>query len=779
MAQTIGEEAVKYATVYNWPIFPLIPGQKEPLGRLAPHGFQSAVVKQSTVEKWWEEEPQAGIGAATGPVSGIFVVDADIKKKAGGDVSWKRWIEEYGDIPLTPTAETPSGGRHYYFQYPTDIDVSSSVGTVAKGIDVRGKGGYVVLPPSSEYKWLINPATVPPALAPAWLLKRLIDAQKRAPSPVNTDEDIIVEGVRNATLTTIAGRLRRGGFSTREIYSSLLTMNKQRCKPPLPSVDVRRIAVSNARYPANANAHQQVQALNSDEKRLVGHLRSIFGELPTLPLSTVVDALRSEEEGDARLAISLHGDQLLFYAPEKTWYVFDGLHWKAFPQKTIRQAIIGRVARMYARTADMCMEEVTKGNTTNRNVADAMLKRAANLLHVRKQRDILDNIEGALTRNDDKRNPATYIQWDADPDLFAVQNGVIDLRTGELRPTSSTDYIRTVVPVEWEGITARCPEWLRFIRHVHSDDTEIVRFMQRLFGYAITGHARDHYITIMYGSLGRNGKGVILEVIGSLMGDYALAVSKNILIDTGRKATPSTATPHLAQLRGKRLVWCSETKEDERADAGILKYLSGEDTVNARDLYESGGHTFTPTHTLFLATNYRPHLPASDEATWERIIIVEYMRRYLDDPNPANPVEFARDPLLKERLMRELPGILAWLVRGSMRWHQDGLQRPQKTRHATKEYRKVEDWGIRWLEARCVLEPTAITPSRFLYEDFVAWWDRGDRAPSQTAFGRRLAELGFPSKQDPTTSRMVRHGLRIATIAATLDQPIDFSRIEN
>jgi putative DNA primase/helicase len=788
MTNEVLKAALQYAKMYQWHIFPLTPYRKEPLGRLAPNGFLNAVTNALIIRDWWKEEPSAGIGCATGSTSGIFVVDADVKDGATGDVSLRQLEKEFGELPATPTSRTPTGGRHYFFAYPTDVNLRCSVGKFASGIDIRADGGYAVLPPtkngSGGYEWIVPPTNVPPHAAPAWLIKRAIETQAGGngtqPGPSVAyidDESDIQKGNRNNELASIAGRLKRAGqLTNQEVFITLSAINKKRCKPPLSPVEVKRIAISSGRYAVHTNAQQQEIAVTQTEEHLVGYLNMLFGPVEVPPLDKVLAALRSEESGDSRLAIALHGEKTLYYSPDKTWYVFDGLHWKAFPAKAIRQAVVGRVAIIYAKTATWCMEQVNKGDTQHRSAADGMVKRAAALMHVRRQKDIIDNIEGALTRNSDERNPTTFLEWDADPNLFAVQNGVIDLRTGMLRKCEPTDYIRTVAPVAWRSINEPCPMWDLYMSHVHSEDAELVGFMQRLFGYAMTGHARDHYVTILYGRQGRNGKGVELEVIGKILGNYALSVSKGILIDSGRRSAPSAATPHLAQLRGKRFVWTSETKEDERADAGLLKYLSGEDTVNARDLYESGGHTFTPTHTIFLATNYKPHLPASDDATWERIITVEYKRRYLDDPNPALPNEFPRDPTIKERLLGEKEGILAWLVRGAMEWAANGLMRPQSTKTATRSYRIEEDWALRWIEARCIVDPKESVPAGLLYSDFLNWWDRSDRAPSQAAFGRRLNDLGYTKSKDPKTTRTVRNGIRLASVATTLDQEIDFGR---
>jgi putative DNA primase/helicase len=781
--------ALEYPIVYDVPVFPIDPRTKKPIGRLVPNGFKNATTDEATIIAWWAEEPTAGIAAPTGVKSGLLVLDVDMKDGKNGEQDLKQLEAEHSALPHTVTSRTQHDGRQLFFKYPAGQAIRCTVEKFAPGIDIRAEGGYVVLPPTTNgvgrYKWIHSPKTTPLAEAPEWVITHALTTQA-APAPAaaesngNGDDDIL-EGNRNTELASIAGRLRRSGLTVREVAGSLLLVNKERCKPPLAREEVLQIAKGMGRYSASVDIDVRAAAMSKSGDRLEGHLDAVFGDVELPLLDTVLEALRAEESGDSRLIALMHGDRALYYEPEKQWYIFDGLHWKAYPDDTVRQVLVGRVAQVYARTAATCMELVTKGDASRRGAADQMAKRGAALLYVRKQRDIMANVRGTLAKNDDERNPATYIQWDANPDVLAVQNGVIELRTGELRPGRPDDYIKTVAPIEWEGLTARCPEWLRTLKHTHSEDVELIKFKQRLYGYSATGHTREQIISVYYGPRGRNGKGIELEVIGELLGNYALAVSKNVLVDSGKPATPSAATPHLAQLQGRRFVYCSETKKDEKADAGLLKYLSGEDTINARSLFENNG-TFKPTHKLTLSTNHKPHLPAEDEATWDRITTVEYKRRYVEDPDPNDPNEFKRNPKLKDVLLAEAAGILAWVVRGSMRWYQTGLKRPKRAKDATKKYRREEDWANQWLTERCTIDPKLSCDAATLYSDFEGWWYRDDKIPSKNAFGRRLNDLGFEIANKP---QRVRLGLALTLAPPVeargddqLDQEIDFAAVK-
>lgn len=223
----------------NWPVFPVKPGGKAPLGRLAPHGCKDATTNPTKVNDWWSVVPSANIGVPTGS---IFAVDEDIPG------AWDE-LSDGQDVPETLVVRTPSGGRHFYFRAPEGVQVKNSAGKLAEGIDVRGKGGYTVFPPSETdagaYRF-INCASVAPA--PDWLVKELTSSTNgaaQAPQPV---EGTIPEGQRNDTLFRMGCAMRRKGFSKASIETALQQENASRCAPALSDEEVRKVARSAARY---------------------------------------------------------------------------------------------------------------------------------------------------------------------------------------------------------------------------------------------------------------------------------------------------------------------------------------------------------------------------------------------------------------------------------------------------------------------------------------------------------------------------------------------------
>jgi len=238
MARTLAEQ--------GWPVFPVQPGEKRPLGKLAPHGCKDATTDPVKVDDWWRVVPSANIGLATS--LHLFVVDLDVKNGADGLAAWEQ-LTKGRPVPETLAVDTPSGGRHYYFRAPKGTQIKNSASAVADGIDVRGDGGYVLFPPSETGAGRYHVRhRAPVASAPDWLLKALTRPQNGRTKQAAPVEGDVPEGRRNAALTSLAGAMRRKGMSRDAMEAALLKENAARCTPPLPDAEVRDIAKSVARY---------------------------------------------------------------------------------------------------------------------------------------------------------------------------------------------------------------------------------------------------------------------------------------------------------------------------------------------------------------------------------------------------------------------------------------------------------------------------------------------------------------------------------------------------
>lgn len=224
---------------------------KHPIGSLVPQGLRNADTDAGIIREWWATYPDANIGVATGDVSGVVVLDIDLK--ADGEATLRNLESRFEQLPATWAVETGGGGFHFWFRMPS-ADVRNSAGTIGPGIDVRANGGYVIAPPSlhvsgQAYHWAeaMHPKETPLADVPAWLLGRMAPRGAMKQSAVLPTK--IKEGERNVWLASAAGTMRRRGFCADAIYAAITIENKRRCDPPMEDREIHRIATSIERYP--------------------------------------------------------------------------------------------------------------------------------------------------------------------------------------------------------------------------------------------------------------------------------------------------------------------------------------------------------------------------------------------------------------------------------------------------------------------------------------------------------------------------------------------------
>ena len=314
--------------------------------------------------------------------------------------------------------------------------------------------------------------------------------------------------------------------------------------------------------------------------------------------------------------------------------------------------------------------------------------------------------------------------WDADPMALGVPGGVVDLRTGAMRDADPGDYISKRCAVRPErGSPDR---WLDHLDRVMRGDQEMIRLLKQFFGYMLTGQVGEHALLFLYGH-GGNGKGVIVETLIRLMGDYGYAAPVDLLMEQKQKAHPV----ELAMLRGKRAVSCSEPPQGSRWDDGRIRSLTGGDTITARRMNENLS-SFAPTHKLLVMGNHKPTLRSVDDAIRRRFNIVNFSLQI-----PAEE----RDPMFAEKLQAEWPQILCWMIEGCMDWQRHGLMRPETMVQATNEYLQDEDSFGQFLTDRCDRSPEKFDPVSTVFRAYTEWCEAvGERASGRKHFRSLLFE---------------------------------------
>jgi putative DNA primase/helicase len=342
----------------------------------------------------------------------------------------------------------------------------------------------------------------------------------------------------------------------------------------------------------------------------------------------------------------------------------------------------------------------------------------------------------------DRRLAATIDQWDADPWFLNTPDSAIDLQTGQARPHLSQDYLTKITAV---GPRGDCPRFLAFLDRITSGDSELIAYIRRVLGYALTGLTSEHALFFGYGT-GANGKSVLLSTVAGILGEY----HKTAPIETFTASLSDRHPTDLAGLRGARLVTATETEEGRRWAESRIKQLTGGDTVAARfmrqDYFE-----YRPAFKLIIAGNHKPSLRSVDEAIRRRFHLVPFA--------VTIPVE-ERDPELTEKLKAEWPGILAWLIEGCLEWQAEGLKPPKAVLEATEAYLSAEDAIAAWIDEKCDVDSKAWTSSSELFGSWAAWADgAGELTGSQKRLTQTLESRGFHRHRMPHGQGL--YGLRI------------------
>lgn len=688
--------ALEYANK-GIPVFPLKPGDKTPIHK---GGFHNATTDPATISQWWDEYPNANIGMATGRVSGVVVLDVD-NKGSNGFASLEVWQTKGWTMPGTRVVYTPNDGKHYYFVAPS-FDVRSQTGVVP-GIDVRGDGGYVVLPPSrlangKHYEW--ESPDEPIGEAPPWLIS-LLSSKKTKPVRFDADTELIPNGSRNSTLIRAAGYLRRMGMDEQKIFKYLWDTNVRFCKPPLEEEEVRTISASAMRWQPAARS---------------------------FPLT---------DSGNAELFATLNTGQLLYDHKLSRWLTWQQ-HWWAEDNtgeiyRRAKQAARER-QRLAANLSDDDKRRETYGHalkSENRSRIEACLELAKN--------------EPELSDAGD--------DWDKNLWLLGVENGVVDLKTGQLRHGDPSDRISLHAHVSYDS-AATCPRWKQFMEEIFLGDQELISYVQRAVGYSLTGLTTEHIMFLAYGN-GANGKSVMLRVLCELSGDYA-KVTPSSTLDTGNKS----AIPNdVAALVNRRLVWASETEQTSTFNEAKVKQLVHGDEITARLLYNEF-FTFTPVAKFWFTVNDLPTVRDGSHGMWRSLHVIPFLAQFDGDK---------ADPGLTDTLKSELPGILNWAIQGCLEWQQTGLRPPGKVSQATGDYQAENDVLAEFIASYCELGDNKSEAASLLYKSYTQWTTncgvKERDVLTAKAFSKQL-KVKFKSKR--TNKGMVYFGLQVV---APLTEP--------
>src|SRR5579883_356148 len=413
------------------------------------------------------------------------------------------------------------------------------------------------------------------------------------------------------------------------------------------------------------------------------------------------------EEGLALQFAEQHALDLRYGAARGRWFRWDGCRWREDDD-------------LYAfdRAREVC-RRAAGGANSQRDIN--ALTRAQTVAAVEK------------LAKADRRIAAVISQWDSDPWALNTPGGIVDLRTGELKPSDPAAYCTKITAVAPAASGAQAPLFAAFLKRICSDDEDLVRFLKRVVGYSLTGSVSEHALFYGYGT-GANGKGTLLNTITEMLGGYASVASTETFMASNSERHPTDR----AMLHGSRFVCAQEVEEGQRWAESKIKSMTGGDPITARFMRQDF-FTFLPTFKVFLAGNHKPLLRNVDEAIRRRLHLIPFVVT-------IPPAE--RDPNLAERLAEELPAILRWAIDGALEWQEEGLNPPPIVRDATADYLEAEDALGAWIEE--MIEPR---PGDFERTgDLFASWRKhaeaaGEHPGTERRFAQNFQSRGFEPKR--------------------------------
>lgn len=775
----LGQAALGWAAA-GYAVFPCVPRTKKPLTKQGSDGVDErwgATTDPEIIARRWSQWPDANIGAACGAASGgMWALDVDGDE---GRTSLAELEAKYGALPttMTVTSGREGGGDHRWFSGCVP-ELRNSASEIGKGLDVRGEGGFMVLPPSVHksgvpYR-LVDEQ--PPAAAPGWLFRlarkhgESLDQEPlptpppRQPSTVGNvwesggggdDRSRILgmirpvcdkirstpEGKRNHTVNRVCyalgGLLHHGNLSIDDVARDLEAAAVDAGQPadmvrrsladgtnhkrPMPSSDrLLRDVVGDPAPPA-------------DEEPPPPEPDDPFQERDDGPDVRALGRLPHTDLGNAERFRLRFGSDVRWCEVQGQWLAWNGRHWTwdlkrvahYLAQETVRR-IPDEARELEAELAELPAPDDCSTNERKRR---KWLEERIKAIHAWAHASQGSRRIGAILVEARalKGIPVALEDLDARPHLLTVANGTLDLGTRKLRPSRREDLITRGLEVAYDP-SARAPRWTALVERV-LPVVEIRGLVQRAFGYALTGTNKAQKWFLFTGE-GQNGKSTVLDAFRWLLGPYAARLPAKLLEEQKFEQHPA----ELMTLLGARVAVGSEPKRGSKWDGERIKSLTGDGTISAHAMRKDYVE-FACTAVLFVSANDLPRVDDMGFGFWRRLVVVRFSVQIPDAEV---------DPDLGEKLKAEGPGILNWVLEGLRDYRQVQLAIPEACKAETTQYREQNDHVQRFVDECCDCTGGFATSTDDLYQAFRKWFEReglSQQPPNKIQFGIALSGL--------------------------------------
>ncbi|MDP9035707.1 MAG: phage/plasmid primase, P4 family [Myxococcota bacterium] len=519
----------------------------------------------------------------------------------------------------------------------------------------------------------------------------------------------------------------RGGFRTNvDLTMEVRALDKHAAVAAL----VERFGLEPLREPTNGQNGRHDRAA-SDECDESAPAKEGTREKPV----DLVGGFPLTDSGNAERLIALHGQDLRFVRTWDKWLGWNGKQW------ALDSGAPHRAAKSMARAL---MKQAEKLSDTDKRSAAIKYSLKCEGKSAIEAMVSLARHELAIA--------ITHEDLDTDPWLFCVRNGTIELKTGTLRAHRRADLITKSVPIDYSE-SATCERFERFVSEVMANDAELVTFLQRFLGYALTGDVREHILTFWHGE-GGNGKSLLAGILLHVFGDYACKAAPDLLFKNEHTERHPT---ELCDLHGRRLVVCNETTRGRAWDESTLKDTTGGDRLRGRRMRQDFWE-WSPTHKLVVFGQHKPRIRQANDAIRRRLRLVPFAVSFIG----------REDRTLAKALEAEAPGVLRWLVAGCVAWQRDGLPEAKAVSEATGAYFRDEDVLGQFLDTECVFADDAKAARKEVRERYAKWSaERDERPVGPKALAEAIRRRGAIERKVHTAAgkRDGWAGLRLATEA--------------
>jgi putative DNA primase/helicase len=450
------------------------------------------------------------------------------------------------------------------------------------------------------------------------------------------------------------------------------------------------------------------------------------------PVTGEVDSYRKKDyelndTGNAHRFADKYGEKIKYNYDNKVFMIWDGNKWVPDVQQTVRnmvEIVIQEMKQDALTEEDQLLQKAKIKNVQHAfstRGKDAMLREAMHLYSI----------------------PCSNNDFDNNKKMINTLGGIIDLSKGVVMQHSKDFMVSKIAPF---SISTKEPKlWLKFLNEIFNGDQDLIRFVQKAIGYTLTGSIKEQCMFICYGD-GANGKSVFLDVISTMLGDYASNAQVETLL---YRKNQGGGTSDLARLKGARMVTTSEPNEGSKFNEGLIKQLTGGDKITARFLYGKE-FEFRPEFKLWLATNYKPVIRGTDQGIWRRIRLIPFEMHLPKDK---------QDKDMTSKLLKEIPEILNWAMQGCKLWLKEGLESPETIENATQDYRNEMDLITTFIDQNCQEVPNWETSVGEVYNEYSEWAKRGNEyLMPLTRFGKEMSKR-FEKKRK--SSGIVYVGLRL------------------